>query len=693
MQIEIAQNAGFCFGVRRATDCVEQYLSRRPRPILYTLGHLIHNRLYNLSLEGQGVRAIGIEDAQRIASESDRLGETVLIVRAHGIPKQDSELLRQLCAAHPAFFVVDMTCPKVKSIHEIVSANTRPGDLLLLLGNPEHPEVAGIVSYSACETRIFQTAEQVLRWHQEGVFDKKRLIVASQTTQNLFEFKKTEEIIKKLYTNAIFFDTICSVTEKRQTEAVRMAQQSDCMLVIGSRDSSNTQKLYQLCSRFCPHTHLIESARDLAGLSFSGYNRLSITAGASTPGGVIMEVYETMSNTQQVENFEEMLEESLKTLHTGETVTGVVSGVTDTGIYLDLGVKQSGFIATENLTDDPNAKLSDMFKVGDEVKAFVIRVNDGEGVITLSKKRVDAEQSWAALEALYQSGEVVETQIKAAVKGGLVCSIGGNRVFIPASQSGVPKDGDLSALVGTTQRVRLIELDADRKRALASIRVVKNEERKAAEAALWEKLEVGMKFTGKVKNLTSYGAFVDLGGVDGMIHNSELSWKRIKHPSQVVSVGQEVDVYIKELDPEKKRISLGYKTEEMDDFAKFAKEHKVGDVVTGKIVSIMPFGAFAEVAPGVDGLIHISRMSLEKIAKPEDAVSMGQEVQVKITEIDTEGRKLALSIRALLEEAQRAERDAQRAAERAERDAQRKEEEERLAQERAEMAPYIVGSI
>ena len=393
------------------------------------------------------------------------------------------------------------------------------------------------------------------------------------------------------------------------------------------------------------------------------------------------------------ENFEAMLEESLTTLHTGDIVTGTVYAVTEKEIHLDLGAKFTGVIEKEQITDDSSVKLADMFKIGDEVKAFVIHVKDGEGVATLSKKRVDADESWLALAQAKETGEALVGTVTAAVKGGVTVSVNGNRVFVPASQTGIAKEGDLTVLVGTTQKLKLLEFDAQKKRALGSIKAVLVEEKKAREEAIFASLEVGKHYMGVVKNLTPYGAFVDIGGVDGMVHNTELSWKRIKHPSAVVKVGQEIDVFIKELDVEKRRISLGYKTQENDTWFQFTQKYQVGDVVSAKIVSLMPFGAFAEVFEDVDGLIHISRISTERINSPADVLSIGQVVDVKIVEIDDENRKLALSIRALQEEAKRAEEAEARAQEEAERAAEAEAEAQREAEERAEMAPYIVGSI
>ena len=360
---------------------------------------------------------------------------------------------------------------------------------------------------------------------------------------------------------------------------------------------------------------------------------------------------------------------------------------------LDLGAKFTGVLTKDQITDDPSAKLSEMFKVGDEIEVFVIRVEDGKGIATVSKKRVDRDNSWVVLKDAHENGTILEGKVVSVIKGGVLLSTNGNTVFVPASQTGIAKGGDLSVLVGTTQKVKLLEFDPVKKKALGSIKVVLAEEKKAQEDAVWATLEVGASYTGVVKNLTPYGAFVDIGGVDGMVHNTELSWKRIKHPSQVVSVGQVIQVYIKELDVEKRRISLGYKTVEMDTWVQFTTKYKVGDIVPAKIVSLMPFGAFAEVYEDVDGLIHISRISSTRINSPADVLTVGQVVDVKITEIDEENRKVALSIKAITEEAEKAARAEAEAAEKAAAEEAAAAEAKKLEEERADMAPYIVGSI
>ena len=394
---------------------------------------------------------------------------------------------------------------------------------------------------------------------------------------------------------------------------------------------------------------MIESASELTSFLTNTHKKVGIVAGASTPSDIIEEVYKNMSE----ENFAQMLDETFKTLNTGDTVTGIVTKVTDADLQLDLGTKVTGMIKAEQITDDSSVKLTEMFKVGDEVEAFVIRVSDVEGVAELSKKRVDSDKNWVKIVAASENGEILEGKVTEVVKGGVVVIVDSVRVFVPASQTGVPKDGDLSVLVGTNVKLKIIEIKTFGKKAIGSIRVVLREERRALEAAFWAEIEEGKQYTGKVKSMTSYGAFVDLGaGVDGMVHASELSWKHIKSPAEVVSIGEEITVFVKSFDVEKKRISLGYKTEDTNPWVIFRNTYNAGDVVSVKIVNMMPFGAFAEIVDGVDGLIHISQIAQTRIGKPADVLELGQTVDAKIIEIDDENKKVSLSIRALLDEAQ-----------------------------------------
>lgn len=684
--IRISSHAGFCPGVKRAADAVEALAASEPFGSVLTLGELIHNPTYIDSLQKAGVGVLDANKAREVLY-ARRDKKTVLVIRTHGIPREEEEALCALKAEIPTLSLVDMTCPYVKRLQRIAEENTGDNTFFLLFSDPGHPEARGVMSYAKGKKAAFSSLEELKTLDFEG----KIPILCAQTTQNLGEFKKIKNFLKNLYTNAIFFDTICSVTEKRQEDAVGLAAEVDAMVVIGGKNSANTQKLFALARSVCPHTVCIETARELPPAFAKEHHNIGITAGASTPRGIITEVFNTM--TAQENSFATMMEDSLTTIHTGDIVKGTVYAVNDAEIYLDLGAKFTGIVSKDQITDDASAKLSEMFKVGDEVEAFVIRVEDTKGVATLSKKRVDKDRNWVVLKETFESGAPIEGTVNAVVKGGVTMDISGNRVFVPASQTGIPKEGDMSVLVGTVQKVKIIEFDEAKKKAIASIKAILNEEKRAKEEAIWATLEVGRHFMGTVKNLVPYGAFVDIGGIDGMVHNSELSWKRIKHPSQVVSVGQQIDVFIKELDPEKKRISLGYKTQENDTWFQFTQKYNVGDVVPAKIVSLMPFGAFAEVYEDVDGLIHISRISINRVNSPADVLSVGQVVNVKITEIDDENRRLALSIRALEEEAKREEDAKARAEEKAARLAEEEEARRKEEEERADMAPYIVGSI
>ena len=653
-KITIAENAGFCFGVKRATDRLEEALAEASKgERIYTLGHLIHNETYNESLRLRGVESI--EDfavVEEVARGADEAHPVTVLVRAHGCTREVSERLDELTRANAHFKWLDCTCPFVKKIHRIAAEHSSPDHFFVLLGAKKHPEVVGIMSYFDGEKYVFSSAEELeetLSRREDDKMHKKTPVLASQTTQNLFNWQKNQEKLKKLYTNAIIFDTICSVTETRQTEAALLAEGCDGVIVIGGRESSNTAKLYEICREKCGNTVWITTASELKPEVFANADNIGIVAGASTPRTEIQEVYKTMSEMK--ENFEKLLEESeCSTLNTGDVVIGTVTHVSDAELQLDVGVGVTGYIKADQITNDPAFKLTENFKNGDKVEAFVIRVSDIEGVAELSKKRVDADKNWQNIVAACEEKTVLEGKVAEAVKGGVVIFSNANRVFVPASQTGVPKDGDLASIVGTDVQFKVIEVKPGKK-AIGSIRLVQREARRAQEADFWASIEIGKTYTGAVKSMTSYGAFVDLGGVDGMVHVTELSWKHIKSPAEVISVGDEITVFVKSFDPEKKRISLGYKTEDTNPWNVFKSQYAVGDIASVKIVSMMPFGAFAEIVDGVDGLIHISQIAMQRIAKPADLLQIGQIVDARIVEIDDEKQKVSLSIRALLEEA------------------------------------------
>ena len=655
MEITVAKNAGFCFGVKRATDSLEErILKSKSGERIFTLGTLIHNGTYNAMLEQKGVRVTSIDEIGQIAASATADSPVTVFIRAHGIPLENEQRLRSFREQNEFFDYVDCTCPFVKKIHNIAKEHSGEDKIFLLLGAKEHPEVVGIMSCFEGEKYVFGSADELEEALKKWLFvkiDNKTPILATQTTQKLSEWRKAQKVLKKVCTNALIFDTICSVTDLRQKEAAELSANSDLMIVIGGVESSNTAKLFAVCKENCPHTLRIERADELAVnnlIKTSAHTRVGIAAGASTPSGVIQEVYNKMSEMN--ENFEAMLAESFKTLNTGDIVTGTVTYVTDAEIQLDVGAQVTGIIKAEQITDDPSVKLTELYKKGDQIEGRVGRVSDIEGIAELSKKAVDSAKNWQKIVALSESGEIVDGKVVEITKGGVSALVGATKVFVPASQTGIPKEGDLAVLKGQDVQLKVIEIKGNK--AIGSIRAAKREIRRANEALFWEAIEEGKVYTGTVKSLTAYGAFVDLGGVDGMVHKSELSWRPVAKAADVVSVGDVITVFVKSFDAEKKKISLGYKTEDTNPWRIFTTNYAVGDVASVKIVSLMTFGAFAQVVEGVDGLIHISQIAQQKIGKPADVLEVGQVVDVKIIAIDEEKQKVSLSIRALLDEAQ-----------------------------------------
>ncbi len=639
MRVEVAKTAGFCPGVKRAVDMVEA-AARSGVPTV-TYGPIIHNHHVVERFAGMGVH--------EISHFSEVTPGTQVIIRSHGVSRAVYEGLEAQGAV-----IQDATCPYVKRIHKIVSEAEKQGRTPIIIGIPTHPEVEAIAGWCQ-DPHVFENAEALEKWLLgDDTRQHMPLIMVSQTTSTEKLWKNCVETIKKLCTNCEIFDTICSATEKRQSEAARLAQRCESMIVIGDRNSSNTKRLREICSEVCKHTCLIDSGADLSAADYIGKSSVGITAGASTPQWIIKEVYNIMSDEIKTEvteeSFDQLLEQYDKSLNTGDKVTGIVTGITPTEIAVDLGTKHAGYIPYSEVSDDPSVKPEEAFQVGQEIEVYVIRVNDAEGTVALSKKKLDAQKNWDEIEQACEDKTVVEGYITEQNKGGIVANVKGIRVFIPASQTGVPKNGDMGALVKTTVKLKITEVNRQRKRVVGSIRAVTAEARKAAAEKIWAEIEVGKKYQGVVKSLTSYGAFVDIGGVDGMVHVSELSWSRIKSPADVVAVGDEIEVYVISFDPEKRKISLGYKTDETNPWTIFTTNYHVGDVCEVKIVKLMTFGAFAEIIPGIDGLIHISQIADRRIGKPEDVLSEGQTVDVKIIDIDTEKKRISLSIRALLEE-------------------------------------------
>jgi len=685
MNIIIAKSAGFCFGVRRAVAICERAAVEHTDCV--TLGPIIHNAHVIRDLEKKGVRAVA--DISEIKS-----GNTV-IIRSHGAGRAEIAALDALGVT-----VIDATCPDVKKIHDIVSVESRDGRLPVIIGDREHPEVIAIAGWcdDAIKCEIFKSSDELSDWLKQGDNAQKPVSVVFQTTLTQTVYNSCVKIIKKECTNPKIFDTICNATFKRQQEAAEIAKTVDLMVVVGGKTSANSLRLADICREHCPRVVFTEDADGINAADISMSHTVGITAGASTPVWIIKEVSQTMmsdemrndeareeqvqevtqepvtpeqteaptpelelsaaqsendnasqGDSSENESFEEMLEKSIKTLHTGEKVTGIVTLITPTEVTVELGTKQSGYISASEFSNDPNAKIDELIKVGDEIDAFVMRVNDVEGMVMLSKKRLDAVKHWEDIAIACENKSIVEGTVTEENKGGVVVMVEGIRVFVPASQTGVPKDSPLTGLLKTKVRLRITEVNQSRRRVVGSMRSVIAEERREKSEQVWNDIEVGKEYEGVVKSMTSYGVFVDIGGVDGMVHISELSWTRIKQPSDIMAVGDKVLVRVLSFDKENRKISLGYRKDEDNPWTRFTTQYHVGDVVNVKIVKMMPFGAFAEICPGIDGLIHISQITDRRIGLPSEELSDGQMVDVKITEIDYDRKKISLSIRALMD--------------------------------------------
>lgn len=642
MPIEKAKTAGFCFGVNRAVKMLYEMVEKGEK--VCTLGPIIHNPQVIDDLKSKGARIID-EPSQAHPDEH-------IVIRTHGVTRQVLDEIKSLGLKY-----TDATCPYVMKIHNIIKENSTSENVALIAGDEKHPEVCGFRSQCNGESYVFNSSEdfdELTATHPE--FTKKELIFVAQTTFSVEEWKKCAKKFKKLYTNSVSFDTICKATQNRQIEAEKISSHCDAMIVVGGHFSSNTAKLKTVCEKNCP-TYLVERAQELKEYDFSSCKSIGVTAGASTPAGIIKEVLFTMSeilneqNTSEDFDFAEALKENLDaTMSMEPQVVGVVVGIAPNEIQVDIGRKYAGFVPIEEYSNDPTADPSAELKIGDKINLIIMKTNDNEGTMMLSKRRYDAIAAWDIITEAKENEEILEAVVAEAVKGGVLVYPKGIRVFIPGSLTGLPRDAELSTLVKSTVRFRIIDVDRAKRRVVGSVRAVIKQERQAASDAFWAQAEEGQEYTGEVKSLTSYGAFVDLGGVDGMIHISELSWKRIKRPSDVVNVGDTVKVYIKALDKENQKISLGYKRIEDNPWEILKRDYPVGSIVEAKVVGITTFGAFANVIDGIDGLIHISQIADRHIASPKDILSVGDSVRVKITEIDFDKKRVSLSIRALIED-------------------------------------------
>ena len=672
----VAKSAGFCFGVDRAVKIVYNSLDSRRK--VTTLGPIIHNNDVVSKLEAKGVSVINSPD--------EATADMKVIIRSHGVGKQVYKQLEEKGCE-----IVDATCPFVARIHKAAYDQSVSGKTVLIAGDKDHPEVKGIADHCTSEPYVFSDEKELAKLIDEHGLAQSQVAVLSQTTYNTEMWQRCRQVIDQKLKNATVFDTICSATEQRQKEAAEIAAKSDIMLIVGGKHSSNTHKLAEICEKHCK-TFLIENAQELYGINFSDAANIGISAGASTPAYIIKEVQQTMSDIMNDEGFNwvEEMENSLKPIHIGKKVTGTVLSVNAKGAFVDLGTKQQGFVPADELTFDANAKPEDIVKEGEEVELLVLKTNDQEGMVTLSKKKVDAAKGFEEVQAAYDEGRVLKGVVTNVVKGGVTINYNGVRVFVPASQATARRDDDLGELVKKEVDFKLLEVQANRQRAVGSIRAVAKEARAAARAKFFENTQAGDTVKGTVKSITDYGVFVDLGGIDGLVRKPDLSWQRVKHPSDVVSIGDEVEVFVKDIDAENGKIALSYKKESDNPWNKFVENYAVDQEIEVTVVSITSFGAFAQVIPGVDGLIHISQIANTRVNSVGDVLKVGDRVKVKITEINSDTHRISLSIRALLpdepiaEEIQETAEEVQDAAEEAEAEAEAEAQQEDTAADTAE---------
>lgn len=627
MVIKRAKYAGFCFGVDKA---VKTAFELNYDGNVYTFGELIHNQQVIEELEKKGIRVL---------NDLDQLKEgDCVIIRAHGIGKSLYEALDERKVK-----VLDATCPYVKRIHEIAKAQNEEGCRIVIVGDPKHPEIIGINGWCEGKALIISDESEV----DQLPFSDQKAVTVAQTTYKRAKYEEICELLKKKFAFVLKFDTICNATVQRQTEAAELSKNVEVMIVIGGKNSSNTQKLYEICKENCSRTYLIENADELP-LFDKNVKTVGITAGASTPEAVIKEVIfhmEDMMHGHEGEiDFSKALEMTFNELKTNEVVKGKIIGYNNNDVFVDLGYKADGLIPMEEFLDDPDFDPERDLKTGKEIEALIVKINDGEGNVLLSKKKVDSIRGYELAEEAYKNGTPIEAVIKEIVKGGAVADFKGVRIFIPASQLSDRFVKDLTPFQGKKVKLVITEM-TNKRRIVGSCRTLLEQEKAEKSEVFWNEVEVGKEYTGVVKSLTKFGAFVDLGGVDGLIHISELSWKKIDDPSKVLNVGDTVTVRVTGIDKEKKKISLGYRKAEDNPWFNIEEKYKVGDVVTGTVLRMVPFGVFVQLEEGVEGLVHISQISSVRIGRPDEVLTIGQQVEMKIMDINPELKKISLSIK------------------------------------------------
>lgn len=631
MEIILASNAGFCFGVRAAINKGEKLIEEGKGPIA-TLGPLIHNPQEVSRLESLGIKSY---------DDIDSVQEKNVLIRTHGVaPSVYQEIEKH---GHEYF---DCTCPKVKRVQQIAREHAEAGYQVLILGDCKHPEVMAIVGWTNDTAIVFISLDELKSLSLEG----KRICLVSQTTEKIERFEKAVECLESLSLEELVVqNTICTATRDRQSDASELAAKVDLMVVIGGYNSANTCKLVSICQDVGVATKHVETAAELQREWFEGVDKIGLTAGASTPDWIIREVIDKMEELTMEQGLEQGYG-TLEPLNLYEVVTGTVVKINSDEVMVDVGGKSEGVIPIKELSFQKDPDVEEIVKVGDEIQVMVIKMENNEGHMVLSKKRADQEKAMDTLQEKYENGEVIEAKVVSDVKGGVIVDIGA-RGFVPASHLDTKYVDDIKSFVGNTYRFKIIEFDSnpENRKIILSRRALLEAEEKEAREQLWDKIAEGQILKGRVQRIANFGAFVDLGGVDGLLHISEMGWGRVKQPTDVVNVGDEIEVYVLSADREKGKISLSLKKLISNPWDNAAEQFPVGTVLTGKVVRIAPFGAFVALADGVDGLVHISQISWEHIDKVEDALAIGQEVQVKVLEVDEDRKRISLSIKDLKE--------------------------------------------
>jgi len=636
LKITTAKSAGFCFGVKRAVDVVYDNIDHEKN--LYTYGPIIHNDEVVNDLEKLGVRVVNSMEELKI------LPKGTIIIRSHGVPEAIIDEITSY--GHE---IKDATCPFVSKIHKIVKEQSKESRFIVIVGNPDHPEVQGIIGWiknqgdeaTSLNYKVIQNEEDANNF---SIPTDHKLCIVSQTTYNYKKFEELVEIISKKGYDIFVLNTICNATTARQSEAYQLAKESDAMIVIGGKHSSNTRKLFEICKNQCENTYYIQKLDDLDLDKLKSFEKVGITAGASTPNNIIKEVYTAMSE----KSFQQLLEEEeVVKISNGDVVEGTVLDVKEDEIILNIGFKSEGVITRNEYTNTPNVDLRTLVNVGDTLEAKVLKVNDGEGQVSLTYKRLAAEKGNKKLEEAFNSGEVLTAKVSAVLNGGLSVIVDEARVFIPASLISDSYEKDLSKYNGKEISFVITEFNPRKRRVIGNRKQLILAEKEVLKKALFEKIEVGMTIEGTVKNITDFGAFIDLGGADGLLHISEMSWGRVEYPKKLFKVGDKVTTFIKNIQGEK--IALSLKFEDQNPWIEAETKYAVGNVVTGVVARMTDFGAFVELEPGIDALLHVSQISREHVDKPSDVLSIGQEVTSQVVELNTVDKKISLSIKVMEE--------------------------------------------